>query len=347
MLQHCPDLPWKLHGEGLSIPDFWELTQLEQGFAQRQLSPIQAKMVIRSATQECFFDLCCQEVLRREWEPVITPLASQVSSQFQSAALSVRDVQTLYHKATSMQQEWQSAGFRKLSPNLAPVLTQSVDPMTLSVHQKYLTGQFNLWDISLWMGRSLTWLAQALLPLVKSNCLRFSLMPDLPVANEVIDRVSKSAIPTNMATTKQQGVTISPSALEPEVAPPAKALIACIDDSPVLAHRLKKILEPAGYQVMSIQEPMRGFAALIENKPDFIFLDLNLPNADGYSICKFLRDTPVFEKTPIVILTGQNTQVDRMKARMVGATEFLAKPPQPQALLAILKSSITATMSRH
>ena len=72
----------------------------------------------------------------------------------------------------------------------------------------------------------------------------------------------------------------------------------------MLAHGLKKILATAGYDVLIIQEPMRGFSLLIEHKPDLILLDLMLPNADGYSICKFLRDTPVFEKTPIIILTG-------------------------------------------
>ena len=99
-----------------------------------------------------------------------------------------------------------------------------------------------------------------------------------------------------------------------------KATIACIDDSPVLAHTLKKILVSAGYEVLIIQEPMRGFTQLIEHQPSLILLDLMLPNADGYSVCKFLRDTPIFEKTPIIILTGQNKPIDRARARLAGAT---------------------------
>jgi len=118
------------------------------------------------------------------------------------------------------------------------------------------------------------------------------------------------------------------------------SLIACIDDSPVLTLTLRKILIPNGYQVLSIPEPMRGFSQLIEHKPDLILLDLLLPNADGYSICKFLRETPVFKKTPIIILTAKNTSIDRTRAQLVGATGFLAKPPQAQELLEMVQQHL-------
>jgi two-component system, chemotaxis family, response regulator PixG len=104
-----------------------------------------------------------------------------------------------------------------------------------------------------------------------------------------------------------------------------------------LAYALRKILIPAGYQVLSILEPMRGFSQLIENKPDLILLDLLLPNADGYSVCKFLRDTPAFKETPIIILTAKSGLVDRTRAQVVGATEFLNKPPQAEELLQIVQ----------
>jgi len=96
-------------------------------------------------------------------------------------------------------------------------------------------------------------------------------------------------------------------------------------------------LMQGGYQMLSIPEPMRGFGQLIEHKPDLILLDLLLPNADGYSICKFLRETPVFKETPIIILTAKNTQIDRVRAQLVGATGFLGKPPQPQELLQMIQ----------
>ena len=85
---------------------------------------------------------------------------------------------------------------------------------------------------------------------------------------------------------------------------------------------------------------MHGFSKLIEHRPQLILLDLMLPNADGYSICKFLRETPAFAKTPIIILTGQDTNLDRMRARLAGATEFLGKPPKAEALIGMIEQHL-------
>ncbi|MEO1399982.1 MAG: response regulator [Cyanobacteria bacterium J06635_1] len=320
---------WHIPNEWLSASSFWELLLFEQGFAQQRFSPLQAKLIIRSVVQECFFELSRYAELQSVWKPMPKPL----SSSCKTAALSARELQMLYHKAASMQQEWQSASFvGGLSPNLAPMLTQAVNSESLPVNPIYLTGQFNFWDISLWVGRSLAGLARALLPLAEHNCLQFNPLSDL----------SGPAIDPTPVLMRRQSVLLSPPAPASLPADRSQALIACIDDSPVLAHKLRTILESAGYPMISIQEPMRGFSILIEHKPDLILLDLNLPNADGYSICKFLRDSPVFKKTPIIILTGQDTHADRLKAQSVGATEFLTKPPQPQALLeAIQKFSAT------
>ena len=93
-----------------------------------------------------------------------------------------------------------------------------------------------------------------------------------------------------------------------------------------------------GYDVLTIQEPMAGFGELTKHQPDLILLDLHMPNANGYSVCKFLRETPVFNKTPIIILTSQDTMIDRTRAKLAGATDFIAKPPEANVLLQMLNN---------
>jgi two-component system, chemotaxis family, response regulator PixG len=208
-----------------------------------------------------------------------------------------------------------------LSPTLAPILKPGVEAQALPVWEKYLKSQFTLWDIALEQEKSVTEVTLSLLPWVEKGMLEFQNIPDL-----LVPTVKQTVAPT-----------LPQLKIQPTTSAHKQLLIACIDDSPVLAHTLKKILIPAGYQMLSIPEPMRGFSQLIEHKPDLILLDLLLPNADGYSICKFLRDTPLFKNTPIIILTGQDTPIDRAHASLVGATEFLSKPPQPQELLHIVQ----------
>jgi CheY-like chemotaxis protein len=91
-------------------------------------------------------------------------------------------------------------------------------------------------------------------------------------------------------------------------------------------------------QFIGINDPLRAIAILLARKPELIFLDLVMPNANGYEICGQLRRLSIFKHTPIVILTGNDGIVDRVRAKMVGSTDFLGKPVNPdQVLSTILK----------
>ncbi len=325
--QHCPNWDWSLEYSQLSDNNSWERQLLTQGFNQKRLSLIQAKLALRTVFQECLFELGSYPGLTSDWKP------SQkiVSIFYQVTALSSKEIQTVLNNAIQMQQKWQAAGLDNLSPTLAPTLRQEVDPQALSVSLKYLNGQFTLWDIALHLEKSVTEVTRCLLPLVEKGIVQFQEIPDLAIS------------------TVQQPVAATLPLLEtkPSESTQKQPLIACIEDSPVLAYTLKKILVPAGYQVLIIPEPMRGFSVLIEHKPDLILLDLHLPNADGYSICKFLRESPVFKKTPIIILTAKNTEIDRFRAKQAGATEFLGKPPQPQELLHVVQQYLVQSSHRQ
>ena len=318
--QHCPNWRWNIEYSQLSDTQYWECQLLTQGFNQKRLSPLQAKLAIRTVLQECLFEVSSYTDLNSDWKPS----QRTISIFYQLAALSAKEIQAVLTNATQMQHKWQAAGLAHLSPTLAPILQQGANSQALPVSDNYLNGEFTLWDIALQLEKSVTEVTRSLFPLVEKGILQFQEIPDLSVP------------------TVKQTVTETPPLLETKSleSTQKQPLIACIEDSPVLAHTLKKILMPAGYQVLIILEPMRGFSQLIEQKPDLILLDLHLPNADGYSICKFLRETPVFKKTPIIILTARNTEIDRFRAKQVGATEFLAKPPQAKELLQILQKFV-------
>lgn len=320
--QHCRRWNWS-HDFSLSLDNpFWECELLNQGLSQNRLSSIQAKLVIRSVFQECLFDISNSSSYEIDWVEKTKP--GNVSSLISVIALSPSEIQTLLATATRMRQQWSATSLGQLSPNLSPVLAQGFASQPLPIANKYLNGEFTLWDVALELEKSIVEVAESLQPYSEKGILTFQPIPDL------------------LRSTAQQSTTVSSASVETKPARliERQPIIACIDDSPVLAHTLKKILAPAGYQVLSIPEPMRGFSQLIEHKPDLILLDLLLPNADGYSICKFLRDTPVFKTTPIIILTGKNTSVDRSRAQLVGATEFLSKPPQAQELLQMVQKYI-------
>jgi chemotaxis family two-component system response regulator PixG len=105
----------------------------------------------------------------------------------------------------------------------------------------------------------------------------------------------------------------------------------------MIAEKLEQILQPAGFRVLKINNPMQGVAKLAEEKPDLIFLDVVMPQTSGYNVCSFLRQSSLFRDTPIIILTSQNGLMDRTKAKLNGASDFLCKPPEAHQVLEIVK----------
>jgi chemotaxis family two-component system response regulator PixG len=79
---------------------------------------------------------------------------------------------------------------------------------------------------------------------------------------------------------------------------------------------------------------------MLARKPDVIFLDLVMPNTNGYEICAQLRKLSFFRNTPILILTGNDGIVDRVRAKLVGASDFLNKPVDAGIVLSVIRKHL-------
>jgi twitching motility two-component system response regulator PilG len=112
-----------------------------------------------------------------------------------------------------------------------------------------------------------------------------------------------------------------------------RPVIACIDDSKTVQRNVKFVLESSGYKVLELIEPARALTTLVRNKPALILMDISMPEIDGYDLCRMLLLSDVLKEVPIVMLTGRDGLIDRLRARMVGASGYITKPFHPQELL--------------
>ena len=103
---------------------------------------------------------------------------------------------------------------------------------------------------------------------------------------------------------------------------------------------MEQIPTNAGYRFVGIQDSIHALPVLIEQKPSVIFLDLVMPIANGYEVCAQIRRISQFKKTPIVILTSNDGIIDRVRAKMVGSSGFLAKPVDAGKVLAIVQKCL-------
>jgi twitching motility two-component system response regulator PilG len=112
--------------------------------------------------------------------------------------------------------------------------------------------------------------------------------------------------------------------------------IVSVDDSPTILKEISRFLEDENFSVVAINEPLKAVMSIIRHKPDLILLDLNMAGIDGYELCRIIRNNPMFKNTPIIFVTGNKGLVDKVKAKLVGASGYLTKPFTRAELLKIV-----------
>ncbi len=159
-----------------------------------------------------------------------------------------------------------------------------------------------------------------------------------PATSKEIVSPSSAVNNFNSSLKKEENTVIqfAPPAASKAIIDVSRPLVACVDDSPMICRSLEEILTHQGYRFVGIQDSLTAVLNLIKTKPDFIFLDLLMPKVNGYEICSQIRKTPSLKNVPVVILTGKDGIVDRMRAKLVGATDFLGKPVEQDKVLNML-----------
>lgn len=116
--------------------------------------------------------------------------------------------------------------------------------------------------------------------------------------------------------------------------PAATALI--IDDEPQIRRLLRVTLEANGYRVFDAANGSDGLAQAAQRRPDVVLLDLGLPDLDGVTILKRLRE---WSRVPVVILSVRDREDEKINALDAGADDYVTKPFNSGELLARLRAA--------
>jgi two-component system, chemotaxis family, response regulator PixG len=236
--------------------------------------------------------------------------------------LTLIDIDRALGIAVQQQQQWQQAGLADISPNAAIEIvsvTKFQQMVSTSAYEslKYvLNGKQSIREIATKARKAPVMIGQSFLAQIQAGTLQLVGLGDF-------------ASPVDL---DKLGVV--------------KPLVVCIDDSPFVCDRLEQIFQQAGFQCISVMDSLKAIPIVIAKKPQIIFLDLVMPNANGYEICGRLRKISTFKDTPIVILTGNDGTIDRVRARVVGATDFLTKPVQSEFVLEIAQKYLKIPIAK-
>jgi len=216
--------------------------------------------------------------------------------------------------------KWLKAGFSLYSPNSFPFipdlskLQNNLNPKLISS----IDGQTSLRDLAIKTNLNVINLTRILFPFISNQTI---ILNRLPLgSNQKLNSIQLET-PDN--------ISISNSPVRSTHQNNDSSLIMCVDDSYLMIQDLEKIITRLGSKFLGIQDPLKAVPSIIKNKPDLIFLDLIMPIVGGYELCSQIRKIPHFKDTPIIILTGKDGIVDKFKAKLVGATDFLSKSASP------------------
>ena len=115
-------------------------------------------------------------------------------------------------------------------------------------------------------------------------------------------------------------------------------LIAVLDDEPDILELLSVHLKKNRFRVREFAEAESFYRYLHSEVPDLIVLDLMLPDADGFEVCKYLRKTDKLAAVPIIMLTARAGETDNILGLELGADDYVTKPFSPSELVARVKA---------
>jgi DNA-binding response OmpR family regulator len=106
--------------------------------------------------------------------------------------------------------------------------------------------------------------------------------------------------------------------------------ILVIDDEPYILRSLSYLLTREGHRVETASNGKDGLARVRALRPPLVFLDIMMPQMDGYEVCEQIRQDPSIVGTHVIMLSAKGQQIDRERALLVGADEYMTKPFSPR-----------------
>ena len=112
--------------------------------------------------------------------------------------------------------------------------------------------------------------------------------------------------------------------------PASPGPILVIDDEPYILRSLSYLLAREGYAVETASNGEEGLNRVRSLRPLLVFLDIMMPNMNGYEVCEQVKQDPALAGTYVIMLSAKGQQIDRERGLLGGADEYMTKPFSPR-----------------
>ena len=122
--------------------------------------------------------------------------------------------------------------------------------------------------------------------------------------------------------------------------PEQKGDILIVDDNPVNLDLLSNMLMDRQYRVRVATNGRRALAAARSRPPDLVMLDINMPEMDGYQVCRELKAGDETREVPVIFISALDEAMDKVRAFEVGGADYVTKPFQFEEVLARIENQL-------
>lgn len=117
-----------------------------------------------------------------------------------------------------------------------------------------------------------------------------------------------------------------------------KPKVLVVDGSAAVCERFYAFLKQRGYACHAVRDAQQALAAIEMSQYDMVFLDVVMPEMDGYTACGKIKAMPSYKHVPVVLLTSRESTADRVYGAMVGCSRYLTKSPNAGELDELLSN---------
>ena len=332
--KYCPEVNCQqIQLREKEISELWGYLILVVLYKRNQITEENLKSIIQEVAQEVLFDLlqAFSKVKSIEYitENSQHPMRAILKSVLLKKPIVNLKPLTIYQNSEAAWNSWSKADLAAYSPNMALVIKDDEKLESATNSNTYLKlsflvdGKKTIRDLAVATKQDTLTLLRSFHSYIKNGYLEIKEVEDKYL--EILNSVSSAV----------QAVGTSPKISDRQkVITEKQPLIICIDDSPAVCQQMCKIINSTGYRFISIRESIQALPVLLEQKPDLIFLDLVMPITNGYELCSQIRRVSQFKEIPIVILTANDGVIDRVRAKMAGASDFMSKPIEKDQIIA-------------
>ncbi|BAZ02375.1 response regulator receiver protein [Tolypothrix tenuis PCC 7101] len=276
---------------------------------QNMINPKVARNIMHSLVYETLFDLLGLHTgsFIFHQSPALTP------------QLTTWEIAPLVSKIAKQLQHWQQLYPHIQSADQVPILSEmvqlnsSLPAETVNKLKHWADGKTSLRQLARYLNRDILTIAKVIYPYVQQGWLKL-VYPS-----------------TNIFSINTEELVVEVD---------YKPRILCIDEVTTIGETIEAILQQQGYEVLTLTNPLESLSFVFQLKPQMIFCNITMPELNGYEICAMLRQSTAFRLVPIIMLSSQDSFIDRVRASMVGATDYLTKPLQNTELLTLVEKYI-------